>query len=108
MQLKGQKRQNQPRYRLKPGARIAWASLLLTGLLVFLVLSFRIGVSAAAEEVTYPTVTVQAGDTLWRIASRSESAENRDVRAIIYDIRELNGLTSSDIKPGQVLKLPRQ
>jgi len=50
------------------------------------------------------SVTVESGDTLWSIAS--SVAGDSDVRLVIDQIRQLNGLRSADIVPGQVLQLP--
>jgi LysM repeat protein len=48
-------------------------------------------------------VTVQAGDTLWSIASRV--APNRDPRAEIADLQRRNHLTGVQLTPGQVLRV---
>lgn len=48
--------------------------------------------------------TVVPGDTLWDIAVAYGG--NRDVREVIYEIQELNGLSSAEIHPGQVLFVP--
>jgi nucleoid-associated protein YgaU len=50
------------------------------------------------------SVVVEPGDTLWSIASSVD--EGRDVRAVIDEIQELNGLSGVDLVPGQVLQLP--
>jgi hypothetical protein len=50
------------------------------------------------------SVVVQPGDTLWSIAS--PVARGTDVRAVVDRIRQLNGLQSADLVPGQVLQLP--
>jgi nucleoid-associated protein YgaU len=50
------------------------------------------------------SVTVETGDTLWSIAS--SVAGDSDVRLVVDRIRQLNGLRSPDIVPGQVLQLP--
>ncbi|HEY0531988.1 MAG TPA: LysM peptidoglycan-binding domain-containing protein [Actinoplanes sp.] len=52
-----------------------------------------------------PTVVVQPGDTLWRIAARDMS--RRDNQAAVAELRDLNKLASYDIQPGDVLVLPR-
>jgi len=48
--------------------------------------------------------TVAPGDTLWDIAVTYSG--DRDVREVIYEIQRLNGLTSAEIYPGQVLFVP--
>ncbi len=50
------------------------------------------------------SVVVQPGDTLWSIASALHG--DGDVRAVIDEIQELNGLTGADVLPGQTLLLP--
>jgi LysM repeat protein len=52
-----------------------------------------------------PTVVVQPGDTLWRIAARN--MPRRDNQAAVAELRDLNKLPSYDIQPGDVLVLPR-
>lgn len=50
--------------------------------------------------------TVKAGDTLWDIAYNAREAygDNRDIRHIIHDIREVNS-SSHWIYPGQKLTI---
>jgi LysM repeat protein len=55
--------------------------------------------------VKYDKVTVCSGDTIWSIASEYID-ESQDVRQLVYDIRELNNLTSAIIMPGQELLIP--
>jgi len=50
--------------------------------------------------------TVAYGDTLWDIAVAYSG--NRDVREVIYEIQQLNGLSSAEIHPGQVLFIPTE
>lgn len=52
-----------------------------------------------------PTVVVQPGDTLWDIATRV--MPRRDNRDAVADLRRLNGLRNSEVRPGDVLVLPR-
>jgi nucleoid-associated protein YgaU len=48
---------------------------------------------------------VHRGDTLWRIAAENYDGD-LDVRAIVYAIREANGLDGALLEPGQELTLP--
>ncbi len=50
------------------------------------------------------TVTVRDGDSLWAIAERS--APGSDTHEVVAQIRNVNGLGSSLIQPGQVLLVP--
>jgi hypothetical protein len=49
-------------------------------------------------------VTVQGGETLWRLASTI--APSADPRDVIADIVQLNQLSSSDIQSGQRIAIP--
>jgi nucleoid-associated protein YgaU len=64
--------------------------------------------AAAPEAATPPTaphaVTVQAGDTLWSIASRV--APQRDPRAEVAALQKRNHLSGVELVPGQVLQIP--
>ena len=59
------------------------------------------GLPAAAAMAT---VTVQDGDSLWAIAQRL--APQADTREVVSQMRDVNGLSSSLIQPGQVLLVP--
>jgi nucleoid-associated protein YgaU len=50
------------------------------------------------------SIVVREGDTLWSIAG--SLGGDGDVRAVIDEIRRLNGLTDVDLVPGQVLRVP--
>ena len=49
-------------------------------------------------------VTVRPGDTLWSIAA--QAAPDRDPRAVIDEIRELNQVTGDLVRVGEVLRVP--
>lgn len=86
------------------------ALTLLAGALVGLTLligSFANMAQATSHEapgVAAVEVTVTPGDTLWSLASGLETGE--DTQVLIAQIAELNGLTSSDLHPGQTLYVP--
>ena len=50
------------------------------------------------------SVVVQHGDTLWDIAR--SVAGDQDVRAVVDEIQQVNGLDGATLVPGQVLRLP--
>lgn len=54
--------------------------------------------------VSHQTVVVQPGQTLWSIAR--EVGSDRDIRSLIHDIEELNGLSSGFLQAGQRLVVP--
>lgn len=58
----------------------------------------------SAATVTFETVTVAPGESLWSIAERL--APNADPRDVLLEIVALNGLPSSQVQPGQQLALP--
>ncbi len=60
--------------------------------------SSKAGTMAAPNQRTY---TVAAGDSLWKIAQKELGSGARH-----KEIMELNGLVSSVIRPGQILKMP--
>lgn len=49
-------------------------------------------------------MTVQSGDTLWSIADRAQPGA--DPRAVIEEIRQLNGLTGDTLPVGLVIEVP--
>lgn len=54
----------------------------------------------------FVSVTVGPGQTVWQLASVA-AGDDTDVRQVMDSILKENGLTgTSDIRPGQVLRLP--
>ena len=85
----------------------------LTVLVLFVALALLLlgvlgGQSAATDEAGTPvqtrTVVVDAGDTLWEIAS--DVAEPGEVREMIHHIQQLNALPSAGLQAGQELAVP--
>jgi nucleoid-associated protein YgaU len=66
--------------------------------------AWRTVATAQVDGPSTVAVTVQSGDTLWGIASAVDPGA--DPRALIAEIRELNGLAQSGLTPGQVLQVP--
>lgn len=67
-----------------------------------------IGGPAGAERPPGPTVehVVSPGDTLWAIAA-VHADPGDDLRNVVADIRELSGMETSTIYPGQILSIPQ-
>lgn len=61
---------------------------------------------SAKKEVVTKSITVENSDTLWSIASNVSDDTNLNIQKVIYDIKEVNGLKSSDIFEGQTLEIP--
>ena len=77
---------------------------LMVGVLTALMWSTLAADPAEAGDGAGVTYVVTAGDTLWSIAA--EVAGTGDVRAVMYEIKQANGLTGGAVVPGQVLDLP--
>jgi nucleoid-associated protein YgaU len=79
-------------------------AVLAAALLLLAWLSAPSGAAAgtAAPRTVPATVTVQPGDTLWGIASRL--APQRDPRAEVAELQQLNSLPGGALVPGQVLR----
>ena len=83
--------------------------ILLSVVVLFILLSF-INKSSSEEIQNYKTITVNSGDTLWSIAQyeKNENAyyKDSDIRDIVYDIKEINNLSSCNLTINQNLKIP--
>ncbi len=88
-----------PAYRMSRRARL---SLTLTVFAAVVVLAANALMSGGPSVTT--EVTVVAGDSLWSIAQRT--APDDEVWSVIDEISALNGLTGTDVVPGQVLVVP--
>lgn len=72
------------------------------GLILF---SLYSNIAAGTEKKHYIHVKVQPGDTIWQIAQRNTQSP-KDIRCLVYEIREVNNLKSVYILPGQEIKIP--
>ncbi len=62
------------------------------------------GADSVQSTVSFETITVMPGDTLWSIAQKI--APNADAQAVIAGIEALNQLESLTVQPGQKLAIP--
>ncbi len=53
----------------------------------------------------FEKVIVKRGDSLWNIARRYYGSST-DLRKVIYEIKEINHMSNSDLRPGQQIKIP--
>jgi LysM repeat protein len=79
----------------------------LIGVICFLIVVLVAWGDGAAGDGPIPTVEVRVepGDTLWSLARR-HADDSIDVRELIGDIRRINHLDDTVIRPGQTLKIP--
>ncbi|MCR4601538.1 MAG: LysM peptidoglycan-binding domain-containing protein [Clostridia bacterium] len=66
--------------------------------------------SQSLSRVQYKEVTVQSGDTLWEIASencRTEDGNGVDIRLAVDEICRENNISASQIKVGDIIKVPQ-
>ncbi|MDQ1688994.1 MAG: hypothetical protein QOK42_1969 [Frankiaceae bacterium] len=61
--------------------------------------------TGASTTTSYVKVVVAPGDTLWSIARAAHPGQ--DPRNYVQRIVDLNSLSSSDVRVGQVLSLPK-
>ena len=87
------------------------ALILAVGMILIIAFSTR-AIKIKADEkknVVYRTefISVENGDTLWNIAKyvNNKSYYKRDVREVVYDIKELNNIGNEHIYPGQLIEV---
>lgn len=92
--------------RLTRRGRLALAALAAGALSIMVVLSGQITADAGSQTAGPATsvVVVQSGDSLWSIAQ--EVAPAADPRETIARIRDLNGMRSATVIPGQSVVVP--
>lgn len=72
--------------------------------ILFACFNFFFGETPSYREAV---VVVKHGDTLWNIAC-AHTAENEDVREVMYRIQSSNDLKTLHVYPGQVLKVQQR
>lgn len=84
-------------------------STLVLLILLYIIGSFYYNKTYAYKEYSYKTITVSEGETLWNIAEfereNNEYYKNKDIREIVFEIRENNNLITSNLVIGQELKI---
>ena len=84
--------------------------IILLAILVLGVLFCMKNVSSSETIIDYKTITVNKGDTLWSIASYEQEEngyyKDADIRDIVYNIKKVNNLKTSNLSEKQTLKIP--
>ena len=80
---------------------------LLTLIILSTVISYISGLFMSNASLSSNTLKIEiaSGDTLWKIASRYNYYEE-DVREVIYRIKSVNHMDTSDLMAGQSLIIP--
>ncbi|MBB6217951.1 hypothetical protein HNQ80_004088 [Anaerosolibacter carboniphilus] len=84
-------------------------SILILAIVISLscILLLKLNIAEGAVEQQYYEMCVKSGDTLWSLAKQC-TPNHKDVRKTIYEISQLNHLSTPDIYPGQIIKIPIQ
>jgi len=92
---------------LRLTSRGRWVLMLMITLLLAVValIGTRATADGPARAVEVESYTVQPGDTLWQLAERV-GRSGADVRDVVLELQELNGMSSAGITAGQELVLP--
>ena len=88
----------------KEDKKLIKKALIFTFVLALVLFIFIKATEPKAEDWEYHTV--QPGDTLWSIATEYNPDFNDDVRYITYEIKKVNGMTSSTVYVGEILLVP--
>lgn len=80
-------------------------------ILAILILSFGFNSNSLSKtDIIYEDYTIGSNDSLWNIANlvkeNNINYNNKDVREIVYELKQINGLNSSDIYNNQIIKIP--
>lgn len=61
-------------------------------------------------EITYKEDYIYSGDTLWNISKNeienNKYFENKDIRDVVSELKEINNLSESNLKVGEKIKIP--
>ena len=95
------------RRKLKKSVKIVLSIIVIAVIVWLLVRS----TSFSYKEKEYREIYVSNRDTLWEIAklekNNNEYYKNKDIREIVFDIKKVNNLQSSDIYEHQKLLIPK-
>ncbi|MBR5641020.1 MAG: LysM peptidoglycan-binding domain-containing protein [Firmicutes bacterium] len=98
----------QRKYRIANKARFtAFIAVLVIAATFILIPALGFNTASGASTQQYIQVRVEAGDTLWTLA-QEYGPSGMDVRNVIYEICQLNGITAADLQAGQYITIPTE
>ena len=69
-----------------------------------------LGNTYSKTEITYKEDYIISGDTLWSIAenqvNNNEYYKNKDIREVMYEIKQLNNIGNKTLEVGQKIRIP--
>lgn len=89
------------KYTLKNKRRFFTFVFLIFGIMITCIFA---DISYGYKEKEYKMIEIQQGDTLWDIAQRYRG--DTEIRKYLYEIKRVNGLDTSEIYIGDMLKIP--
>lgn len=82
--------------------------IIIFGMLLILFLALNNAYSNG--EIKYKQEYIYSGDTLWTIAEdeakNNKYYENKDIRNIISEIKQINNIQNGELKVGQKIEIP--
>lgn len=77
-------------------------------IVIFLLIAiFNVSIAKSSNEEEIIDYTIAPGQTLWSIA-REYTPNSKDIRETIYEIKQLNNMTTSDIYEGQEISIKKE
>lgn len=85
-------------------------TILLLISLIIVLLFIGLNNTYSKGDIQYKEEYIYQGDTLWSIAQRESKEnkyyENKDIRDIVQEIKNVNNIGNSDLKVGQKVLIP--
>ena len=78
-------------------------------LIIFIILMLS-NISFSHTENSYKEISIVSGDSLWSIAryerANNQYFENKDIRAVINELRNVNNFSGAELYEGEKIKIP--
>lgn len=78
---------------------------------IIITLVLGINYTYSNVEIEYREDFICIGDTLWNIAKKEVKTnkyyKNKDIRQVVYEIKKINNLESSEVMEGQKILIPQ-